>query len=50
MLDAINAAHDPTLAYTTVMTVLGRLNDKGYVTASGTAVATSTSPPIPRKS
>lgn len=32
VLHTVNAEHDPELAYTTVMTVLGRLHDKGYVT------------------
>jgi predicted transcriptional regulator len=30
--DRINARHDPPLAYTTVMTVLSRLHEKGHVT------------------
>lgn len=32
VLAKVNTDHDPELAYTTVMTVLTRLNDKGYVT------------------
>lgn len=32
VLAAVNEQHDPELAYTTVMTVLSRLHDKGYVT------------------
>ncbi|HEV8696528.1 MAG TPA: BlaI/MecI/CopY family transcriptional regulator [Candidatus Limnocylindrales bacterium] len=29
--DALNAGSDPSLAYTTVMTILVRLHEKGYV-------------------
>lgn len=32
VLETVNADHDPALAYTTVMTVLSRLYEKGYVT------------------
>lgn len=32
VLEQVNADHDPELAYTTVMTVLTRLHEKGYVT------------------
>lgn len=32
VLTTVNAEHDPVLAYTTVMTVLSRLYEKGYVT------------------
>lgn len=31
LLEALNATGDRQLAYTTVMTVLGRLHEKGYV-------------------
>lgn len=32
VLERVNTGHDPELAYTTVMTVLTRLHEKGYVT------------------
>lgn len=32
VLEAVNEEHDPELAYTTIMTVLARLHEKGYVT------------------
>lgn len=32
VLERINTRHDPPLAYTTVMTVLSRLHEKGHVT------------------
>jgi predicted transcriptional regulator len=32
VLERINTRHDPPLAYTTVLTVLSRLHDKGHVT------------------
>jgi predicted transcriptional regulator len=32
VLERVNARHDPPLAYTTVMTVLSRLHEKGHVT------------------
>lgn len=31
VLEQVNASHDGELAYTTVMTVLSRLHDKGYL-------------------
>ncbi len=32
VLTTVNERHDPELAYTTIMTVLSRLHDKGYAT------------------
>ncbi len=36
ILDALNSASDRPLAYTTVMTILVRLHEKGYVTRTQT--------------